>query len=43
MRCYSFKKSWILVDGLSSNGEVRDPRPASGLSASSRLKREDQD
>ncbi len=41
--CYGFKKSWSLLDGLSSDGEARDPRPASGLSASSKLKREDQD
>ncbi len=26
-----------------ADGEARDPRPASGLSASSKLKREDQD
>ncbi len=31
------------MDGLSSDGEARDPRPASGLSASSKLKCEDQD
>ncbi len=32
-----------VLDGLSSDGEARGPRPASGLSASSKLKCGDQD
>ncbi len=38
-RCYSFTKSWMVSP---ANREARDPRPASGLSASSKLRREDQ-
>ncbi len=37
LQCYGFTKSWILLDG-----EARDPCPASGLSTSSKLKREDE-
>ncbi len=39
LRCYSFTKSWMV---LPADGEARGPRPASGLSASSKLRREDQ-
>ncbi len=41
LRCYGFAKSsfgWSLQPMV----RVRDPRPASGLSASSKLKREDE-
>ncbi len=40
LRCYGFTKSWMVSP---SDGEARDPRPASGLSASSMLRRKDQD
>ncbi len=40
LQCYDFTKSWMVSP---ADGEVRDPRPASGLSASGKLRREDQD
>ncbi len=39
LQCYGFTKSWMVSP---ADGEARGPRPASGLSASSKLRREDQ-
>ncbi len=39
LRCYGFTNSWMVSP---ADGEARDPRPASGLSASSKLRREDE-